>query len=145
MIVRSCALLLALTLAASATFAQVSTGSGTVTGTVTDPTGASVPGATVTIANPVSGYTRSVTTGDDGAFVFHNIPPNPYHLSVAAGGFNPNSQDVEVRTAVPVNAKVTLELAGATTSVNVEANSQDLVETVPSAHTDIDQSLFQKM
>jgi len=131
--------------AASFATAQVSTGAGTIQGTVTDPTGASIPGATVSISNPVSGYTRSLTTGDDGSFAFHNVPPNPYHLEVTAQGFSKKSQDVEVRSTVPVTAAVQLGLAGSSTEVNVEAAAQDLVETVPSAHTDMDQSLFNKM
>jgi hypothetical protein len=145
MVLRSFVLLFSLLSIASSTFAQVSAGAGTVEGIVTDPTGASVPGATVTIANPVSGYRRSVVTADDGAFAFRNVPPNPYHLEITLNGFNSKSQDVEVRSTVPVNLKIALELAGSKTEVNVEATSQDLVETVPSAHTDMDQSLFQKM
>ncbi|HML16086.1 MAG TPA: TonB-dependent receptor [Bryobacteraceae bacterium] len=129
----------------SPVFPQVSTGAGTIQGVVTDPTGASIPGATVTIHNPVSGYQRDGTTGEDGAFVFRNVPPNPYHLAVTANGFANKSQDVEVRSTVPVNVKLMLDVAGSTTSVQVEASSQDLVETVPSAHTDTDQSLYSKM
>ena len=132
-------------LSAVPSFAQVSAGAGTIAGQVTDPTGASIPGATVTIKNPVSGYTRSVTTGEDGGFTFRNIPPNPYHLDVTATGFTSKAQDVEVRSTVPVNVKVALELAGSKTEVNVESSTQDLVETVPSAHTDVDQSLYSKM
>jgi len=126
-------------------FAQVSAGAGTIQGTVSDPTGALVPGATVNIANPVSGYKRTEMTDQNGAFVFRNVPPNPYHLDVAAQGFTPKAQDVEVRSTVPVNVKIALDLAGATTEVNVESASQDLVETVPSAHTDMDQSLYSKL
>ena len=76
---------------------------------------------------------------------FGNVPPNPYHLQVNANGFNSKSQDAEVRSTVPVTINFTLDVAGSTTQVNVEATSQDLVETVSSAHTDMDQSLFQKM
>jgi len=126
-------------------FAQVSTGSGTIMGNVTDPTGASIPGATVEMSNPVSGYKRSATTGQDGEFVFHNVPPNPYHVQATASGFNSKSQDAEVRSSVPVTINFKLELAESRTEVQVEAASQDLLETVSSAHTDMDQSLFQKM
>jgi hypothetical protein len=126
-------------------FGQVSTGTGTIEGSVTDPTGASLPGAMVTIKNAVSGYTRSATTAQDGTFTFRNVPPNPYHLDVTAAGFADKAQDVEVRSTVPVNLKLTLDLAGTATSVNVEATNQDLVETVASAHTDMDQALYSKM
>lgn len=145
MTLRLSQLLLSLISLAGLGFPQVSTGAGSIEGTVTDPTGATIPGATVSIANPVSGYNRHLTTGPDGTFAFHNVPPNPYHLEAVANGFAVKSQDVEVRSTVPVNAKVTLDVAGSTTAVQVEATSQDLVETVPSAHTDMDQSLYSKM
>jgi type 1 fimbria pilin len=57
---------------------------GTITGTVTDPTGAVVPGATVTIQNPVTGYKQEVKSGDDGSFRLTNLPPNPYHLTITS-------------------------------------------------------------
>src|SRR5271154_4083134 len=93
-------------------FAQVSTGTGTIGGVVSDPTGASLPGATVTIKNAVSGYQRSATTAQDGSFTFRNVPPNPYHLEVEAAGFTTKSQDLEVRSTVPVSLKLALDLAG---------------------------------
>ena len=60
---------------------------GTIEGTVTDPSGASVPDAVVTIGNAVSGYKQSVNTARDGSFRLVNIPPNQYHLEVTAAGF----------------------------------------------------------
>ncbi len=52
--------------------------SGNVNGTVTDPSGAVVAGATVQIANPVSGYTRTTKSDASGQFQFFNVPFNPY-------------------------------------------------------------------
>ena len=51
--------------------------SGTINGVVTDPTGAVLPNAKVTIANSVSGYTRTQTTDSAGHFQFGNVPFNP--------------------------------------------------------------------
>jgi len=82
--------------------AAQSSNSGAIAGSVTDSTGAVVPGATVTIANPVSGYTRAAKTDDAGEYQFANVPLNPYHLTVTASGFASVAQDVEVRSAVPV-------------------------------------------
>ena len=61
--------------------------SANVTGTVTDPSGAVVAGANVTIHNPVTGFERSATTDASGNFSFANVPFNPYHLAVTASGF----------------------------------------------------------
>ncbi len=75
-------------------------GSSTVTGTILDPSGAVVPGATVEIHNPVSGFDRSATTDSKGSFTIANVPFNPYHLSVNADGFASYAQDIDVRSVV---------------------------------------------
>jgi len=118
--------------------------SGKISGTVTDPSGAVVPGATITIHNPVSGYEQSTTTDASGNFTFANVPFNPYHMTVTAGSFAPYAQDVEVRTTVPVDVKIALELAGTTSTVTVEGGN-DLIETDPTAHTDIDRQVFDRV
>jgi hypothetical protein len=139
-------LLFALVLpAATLVNAQSLGNAGTVEGVLTDPTGAVIPGAAVTLANPVSGYKRSATTDQDGAFSFRNVPQNPYHVEITASGFNNGEQDVNVRSTVPVSLKIALELAGTKTEVKVEAVGADLVETVPSAHTDMDRDLYSKL
>ena len=78
-------------------FAQAGATSGTVTGTVTDPSGAVVAGATVSIENPVSEFRRSVMTDGAGSFTFVNVPFNPYHLTVSGSGFSSSAQDVDVQ------------------------------------------------
>src|SRR5471032_2866322 len=85
---------------------------GTIEGSVVDPSGAAVTKATVTIHNAVSGYNQSTATVADGTFRFSNIPPNPYHLEVKASGFAVFAQDVSIRSAIPVQFKATLALAG---------------------------------
>jgi hypothetical protein len=118
--------------------------SGSINGTVTDPSGANVPGATVTVQNPVSGYLRTLKTDATGRFQFSNVPLNPYHLSVSAAGFGEAAQDADVRSTIPVNVNVALQLAGASTTVKVEG-SGDLLENDPTFHTDVDRGLFQKL
>ena len=81
---------------------------GTLDGTVTDPSGAAVPKATVTIVNRVTNYRQSVTTDNSGAFRLTNIPPNPYHMEVSAPSFAPYEQDVTIRGAVPISLKIQL-------------------------------------
>jgi hypothetical protein len=119
--------------------------SGSLEGTVKDPSGATIAGATVEISNPVSGYTRTATTGADGVFRFTNVPFNPYHMVIAAAGFATSTLDVEVRSSVPAVAQVALKLGAAATSVTVEANGGDLVENDSTFHTDVDRNLFDKL
>ena len=83
-------------------------------GTVKDPTGAVMVAVTVTLANPVSGLRRETTTDQTGKYVFRNLPPNPYHVAAAAQGFQTLAQDVDVRSAIPINLDLNLQLAGTT-------------------------------
>lgn len=115
---------------------------GTLEGTVVDPSGAVLVGASAEIVNRLSGYHRSTTTDSAGRFRFDNIPPNPYHLDVKAPGFAEYSQDLQVRGAIPVTIRVPLVIAAGQTAVNVEAFGADLVENVPYAHSDVDKSTY---
>ncbi|HWK09628.1 MAG TPA: TonB-dependent receptor [Vicinamibacterales bacterium] len=120
-------------------------GAGTVQGTVKDPTGGVMQAVQVRISNPVTGFTRTATTDAEGKYLFSNLPPNPYHITVEAQGFETLQQDVDVRTGVPLTIDLTLALAGASTAVEVVGHDTDLVERDPSAHTDIDQTLIAKL
>ena len=79
------------------------TGNSSLSGVVADSSGAVVPGATVEIHNPVSEFSRSTTSDSAGRFSFPNVPFNPYHLNVKVAGFAAYSQDVDVRSAVPLS------------------------------------------
>jgi hypothetical protein len=120
-------------------------GAGTVQGTVKDPAGGVMQAVQVRISNPVTGFSRTATTDLAGKYVFNNVPPNPYHITVEAQGFQTLERDVDVRTGVPITMDLTLALAGATTAVEVVGHAGDLLERDPSAHTDIDQSLIAKL
>src|SRR5713101_4730027 len=139
-------LLLSLSLLLFAAGGRAQSNSGSMDGVVKDQSGASVPGAKVEITYPVSGFHRETTTDADGAFRFTNVPFNPYHLVVTAAGFDSTSQDVDVRSAVPVNVQVSLKVgSAASTTVTVESKGADLIETESTFHTDVDRSLFDKL
>ena len=124
-------------------FAQSAGNSGTVTGTVSDSSGAVIPGASVTIENPVSGLTRTVITDAGGQYQFTNLPLNPYHLTVKMQGFTTQSQDVDVRSFVPIAVKTSLQVG--TTATTVTVTGGDLIENDSSLHTDLDRGSFQKL
>src|SRR6266404_3646100 len=139
-------LLLSMSLFAFAVPARAQLGnSGSIEGVVKDQSGASVPGAKVQITNPVSHFQRETTTDTDGNFRFTNVPFNPYHLVITAAGFGSLSQDVDVRSTVPVNLPIALKVGAAATTVTVEANGGDLVETESTFHTDVDQGLIDRL
>ena len=129
----------------SAVFAQSLGNAGTIQGTVTDPSGAAVAGAVVSVHNPITGYSQSVKTASDGSFKLQNLPPNPYHLDVRASGFSDFSQEVAIRSSIPVEVKAALALAGISTTVSVEAVAPNVVEVEPSAHVDVDRTQFTKL
>lgn len=117
---------------------------GTVNGAVIDPTGAVIANATVDLKNAVSGFSRTVITGISGQFEIPNVPFNAYTIDAHAQGFAPLSQTVQVNSAVAVNLKLVLHIAGASSTVTVESTGP-LVEDTSTYHTDIDRDLFLKV
>ncbi len=78
-------LLLLVTAMSSAAYAQLSTA--TMFGTVSDPTGAAIPKATVTITQTDTGFVRSVVTNGEGGYRADFLPIGPYRVSIEASGF----------------------------------------------------------
>lgn len=120
--------------------AQSGASSGTISGTVTDPTGAVIPGASVTIRNPVSQYRRTVKTNAAGDFKFPNVPFARYQLTAVMTGFSTWSRVVPVEAAAPVTVSVKMKLGAAATTIHV--TSQSLVSDAASMDTEIDRQSF---
>ncbi len=117
---------------------------GPVRGTVTDPSGAVIPNATIRRTNQVSGLDRTATTDATGQLVFANVPFNPYSVSATAAGFGSTRQNTEIRSSVGVTLQVVLQIEAAQQTVTVQA-SGDLVETDPTFHSDVDRDMFVKV
>ncbi len=113
-----------------------------ISGIVADPSGAVIPGASVNIVNPVSGYHRTATTDAAGHFSFSNVPLNNYHVEATSPGFAPVTHDVDLVGSVPVNLALTMHLSSQTTTVTVTTDSGDLVNGSPSMHTAVNMSLL---
>ena len=118
---------------------------GTIEGTVTDPSGASVAGASVTVRNPISGYTQTVSTNSTGGFRLVNIPPHAYHLQINMAGFAQFNRDVSIRSSLPMKVDAQLALTTGATSVTVEAEGSDMVDLNASAHVDADRNQLSKL
>ena len=114
---------------------------GAVRGTVTDPSSAVVPNATVTLDNARSGLLRTLQTDATGQFVFSSVPFNSYRIRISANGFTSLSRDFELRSVVGASLNLVLQVAGSTQTVTVEATG-DLIETDPTFHSDVDRDLF---
>jgi hypothetical protein len=104
-----------------------SAGTGALTGTLTDPSGAVVPNVTVTLTNNATGQVRTLTTGSDGTYRFSLIPPGSYKVRFSAPGFK-----VEEVPSVTVNVAETpvlnqaLEVGQQAESVVVQAEAAAL-------------------
>ena len=90
-------------------------------------------------------HVQEVQTGTDGHFQIPNVPFNPYHLTVTASGFETLTQDVDVRSTVPITLDLSLKLGTAATNITVTENAADLVEVTPTEHTDVDRGLFEDL
>ncbi len=116
----SCALLLALC-APSALQAQVTTAA--VRGTVTDEQKAAVVGATVTITNVGTGYSRSAQSGADGEYSFPDLPLGTYRIHAAHAGFKSETQTgVELHVADSIVLNMMLRVGAVSETVTVEAS-----------------------
>src|ERR1043165_3549989 len=101
-------------------FAQKTTGD--IHGTVTDQTGAAIPGCSLTLTDPATGTTRKATSDAQGDFAFLQLPIGNYTLTGAKQGFKTLSQkNVEVHVATITTTTVQLEVGATTETVTVEA------------------------
>ena len=92
---------------------------GTVQGTVKDPNGALVTGATVTLTQPVTGYHQAAQTDAQGAFRLVNVPFNTYKVHVEGEGFQPSEQSIDLESALPMTLDVALAVSGVANEVNI--------------------------
>ena len=126
------------------TAAQSLGNAGSISGTITDQNGAVVSGATVSIANAVTGFQRTATTDEQGNYIFGNVPPNNYQIKVAAGGFQTATQNIVVRNSVPQQVPISLNVSGATNEVTISGDAIN-IENIPTTHTDVDRSQIEKL
>ena len=120
--------ILAIIFGGSFAWAQVATTS--LHGVVTDQSGASVPGAKVTLLDPATSYTRTATTSKDGVYEFSQVPPATYQVTVAAKGFKEYQQlRMTLLVATPATLDVKLEVGEMSQTVSVTEASAPAVNT----------------
>lgn len=105
---------------------------GTLTGIVSDPSKAVVPGATLKLRDEQSGSLRDTTTNADGYYTFASVPPGAYELTVSAAGFELYKQTgIGLGGGDKLNVNVTMKV-GSTSNTVVVTGSADLVVPVDS-------------
>ena len=123
---RSCTILLVVTLLfglATSAFAQSLT-SGDIAGTVTDPSGAVVPNASVTVKSNESGSTQTRNTNAQGAYRFSLLSPGTYTISVSAPGFQAAQIQATITVGQAATANLQLALGSASQTVEVSAGAE---------------------
>lgn len=118
---------------------------GTVQGTVKDPSGALVRDAGVAITQPITGYSQTVKTDQQGSFKLVNIPFNTYKVQAEAPGFNKAEQSIDLESTIPLNINFSLSLIGATAAVTVTSDNLAMLEhDRTSSDTDLSQAILER-
>src|ERR1041384_4153123 len=110
--------------------ALAQSGGTTVRGTVKDPAGQLVNGATVTLTDPSKNFTRTQQTNEDGQYVFSAVPPGTYRLEVKATGFKTASvSGVDALVDTPTVRDVPLEIGAVSETVDVTSAAEAAINT----------------
>jgi Carboxypeptidase regulatory-like domain/TonB-dependent Receptor Plug Domain len=112
--------------AVSALLASLATAQSTslLNGNVSDPSGASVAGAKITLTDPATGLQRTTTSNGAGLYQFLDVPPGDYKLEAAATGFAPYlASKVTLVVKTPSTIHIRLQVAGVAQSVTVEGEA----------------------
>ena len=102
----------------------------TITGTVTDPSGAAIPAAQVTLISAERGINRTTATNGSGDYLFASLPIGSYDLTVSVAGFKKyDAKGVILRVAEKARVNVVLEVGAINTEVIVQGQEVAQVET----------------
>jgi len=115
--------ILCLVCVASSLSQAVSVNGGSIQGTITDSTGAVVPGAPITVSDADTGTTKKTTTDNAGFYSVGPLNPGNYTVKVAMSGFQTLSVKTVVKTGTVTSGNYTLSLGNATETVEVNAGS----------------------
>ena len=99
-------------------------------GTVTDPSGSAIREAQVTVVNASTNFTRTTPTGADGAYVFVELLPGTYNVTVEAQGFRKYEETgVLLRVELPATVNVQMKIGAAAEVISVSAEAPPLNTT----------------
>ena len=107
-------------------------GIGTITGRISDASGAIVPGATITVVSADTNFTFKATANEDGLYRVLSLNPGKYRVTVEAQGFKKTTQEVELRTGDTLAVDAALQVGSVNESIEV-SSAATLLETETSA------------
>ena len=141
--IASLAILMALALAPVAA-AQVTTA--TIVGTVTDTSGAALPGVTVTARHAGTGFTRTVPSNEVGAYRLEFLPVGPYVLEVTLSGFKPITRSgIVLRVNDTARIDASMEIGGITETVTVQGATVDVNTVTPEISRTLEAAAIQSL
>lgn len=94
---------------------------GTITGVATDPTGAVVPNAKVTVTNTATNVSRNTVTNNEGIYAFPSLVPGPYEVRIEAAGFRTATTKLELQVQQTARVDFKLEVGSTTETIEVSA------------------------
>jgi hypothetical protein len=103
-----------------------STSTGTIVGAVTDQSGAVVAGATVTLTDPSTKTSRNAATNDAGRYIFVDVGPGTYDLSISKQGFSTSRTQTSARVGEAITVNMALQVGGSNIVVDVTAVGTEL-------------------
>lgn len=144
---RSLMLAMIMIFSTAAIFAQAQVSTADLTGTVVDPNGAVVSGATVTARSSATGITRTVTANDSGEYSIIGLPPGDYEVTAEAATFKKTViSPVKLTVGQAAALEIKLELGTQDAIVNVSGDTVELVETTrTSVANTIDQQRIENL
>jgi hypothetical protein len=129
----------------SAFLAYSQTATTSLRGVVKDPSGALVPGATVTITAASTGFSQQATSNASGIYEFEQIRPAHYSIKVSAPGFGEQTKTAELLVNQPATIDFTLSVQSSTVTVDVSASAQTLNTTDASLGNSADNAEIQAL
>ena len=122
--------ILAFLILSAAVSLHAQTTNGSIEGSVTDPSGGAVAGASVTARNLDTGLTQTTTTTDAGIYSLPNLPPGRYSVTVEAPNLKKHAQEgVTVTTGTAISLNIPMQLGAVSESVTVTADATQLQTT----------------
>jgi hypothetical protein len=122
------------------------TNTGTVSGVATDPTGAVVPGVTITLTDSSTGTRLTTVTNNEGQYVLVNVQPATYNISSAKAGFSKDEiQGVVVSVGTQTTANFKMVVGSEMTVVEVQAAASDLQTMNASTGTTVDPAMVESL
>ncbi|MDW5266230.1 MULTISPECIES: carboxypeptidase-like regulatory domain-containing protein [Acidobacteriaceae] len=119
---------------------------GSIRGTVSDPTASIVPEASVVVVNTATGLSRTGETNGEGLFVFPDLPIGSYTLQIAKSGFQTEKREaINLLTGQILGLNITLTIGSQSQSVTVSADTQQIQTTTSTVSTSVDQKQMQDL